>query len=1200
MKSFLATISNTNHNNKGDNDSNIPSYDQIWKDDNYDDTNAISSSDDDSTISSSSSSSSTLEDEEEIDEEVEDDGIDIDEAEVEDDDEDDDDDDEEDDYSLTSTTSTTSANSTLLTILSNIKKYHDGNNNVISNNSVMNDNCHNVNGNINNSNGDINDLTIKNNINDHDDNQKMDTNNVTTDTSNNNNNKQKKNDEEVNNTDNRTNNKSNNNNNSNNRMNNSIPNTSRITSTTTTVSSSSMIDDTTTDNNNIINHISSNNNNNNNIIHDGDTILSTIPHQQQQQQQNQPPNNRTNLNINSSSSLNVTLNHNQQSSSRPNNYLFTNNSTNPNFNENEQPLSRSNYPQPPSLSPSQQIILPHQQPSSLLFSPQIIQQSNNNNNNNNGNNNSNNNNNNNLDNPLHNRQIQRHHQQIPLQHEQIQRRRHPQPQQRHQEVVNDAAERGIVIIPNIHTVITAIQSHPYSASSELLKVAASELVPPIRANINWNNVISELPQYPGYEVGDPCGFVLLTGVLRMMPPSCVVEAVITRFERSFISFRPPNNIHPSIQESISTSFRKPTATKNHSESASPCVEMDPFFIACQYASDECVYVVLRKTLKARRKAGRTWSMLAYLGDARVQTRHAKMLLDNEVQGAIDDPEHGAFGVSPLDRMMCGKFIHGSIDEWSEKLGLALIAAECGGITNHDGDNSNSDNNKVVVMLQEDDIIAKTIAANTTNILKSCNDNQIDQTNSKEDDIIGEGMRKRQKVVALSSSASASMSLSTSISTSMPTSPLTASTLTSMAKLASLSPPLSQLQQQKRTQQQHTIIPSTTATINNNNNINQPTNHKQTIINNNNNNIIIFHPLHALLQRLASPTFTGMQFGRPTDTSFLKCIEAHTSHRSWDVFSYDKKNDLPLHTLLKIKCRTNLGGEGERKLVRTVMNKNREAINIEDGSHKKLPLRWATENGWPCIMSLVRFRKGGPKMKDKYGDAAIHTILNGTYDGGSRDHGHGGSRRCLGRCYHDNNNSTNNNNNINNNNNNKNDDNVHERSGRAKNVMGIAGARATIEGVLRLHPNGASVKNGKGRLPLHLALEYNWPVHDILIAAEPRALETRDVVSGFYPFMIAAACSLCCCSTPTTTTPATTNTTNTTTTTNNSNTSNTKKDQCYNNDNTNPPPQKNDNNNGNDLKRQERELNQLSVVYELIREAPLLSHGLLRGNTYALL
>lgn len=61
------------------------------------------------------------------------------------------------------------------------------------------------------------------------------------------------------------------------------------------------------------------------------------------------------------------------------------------------------------------------------------------------------------------------------------------------------------------------------------------------------------------------------------------------------------------------------------------------------------------------------------GHPHVNVSHAKLLLHNNPDALID-PAHGAFGVSPLDRMASGYFIHGDPIEWCEKLRLALKVA----------------------------------------------------------------------------------------------------------------------------------------------------------------------------------------------------------------------------------------------------------------------------------------------------------------------------------------------------------------------------------------------------------------------------------------------------------------------------------------------------------------------------------------------
>jgi hypothetical protein len=62
-----------------------------------------------------------------------------------------------------------------------------------------------------------------------------------------------------------------------------------------------------------------------------------------------------------------------------------------------------------------------------------------------------------------------------------------------------------------------------------------------------------------------------------------------------------------------------------------------------------------------------------IGHPHVNVSHAKLLLYNNPDALID-PAHGAFGVSPLDRMASGYFIHGDPIEWAAKLRLALKVA----------------------------------------------------------------------------------------------------------------------------------------------------------------------------------------------------------------------------------------------------------------------------------------------------------------------------------------------------------------------------------------------------------------------------------------------------------------------------------------------------------------------------------------------
>ena len=88
---------------------------------------------------------------------------------------------------------------------------------------------------------------------------------------------------------------------------------------------------------------------------------------------------------------------------------------------------------------------------------------------------------------------------------------------------------------------------------------------------------------------------------------------------------------------------------------------------------QVVKLVMRKTVQARRLNSIDWGMVAFLGDARISPPQAKVLLRNAPE-ALTDPKHGAFGVSPLDRMASGFFIHGETIAWVKKLCSALQVA----------------------------------------------------------------------------------------------------------------------------------------------------------------------------------------------------------------------------------------------------------------------------------------------------------------------------------------------------------------------------------------------------------------------------------------------------------------------------------------------------------------------------------------------
>jgi hypothetical protein len=88
---------------------------------------------------------------------------------------------------------------------------------------------------------------------------------------------------------------------------------------------------------------------------------------------------------------------------------------------------------------------------------------------------------------------------------------------------------------------------------------------------------------------------------------------------------------------------------------------------------EVVKLVMHQTIRVRRLNSIDWGMVAFLGDARISPSQAKLLLRHAPEALID-PKHGAFGVSPLDRMVSGVFIHGDTTAWVEKLRIALRVA----------------------------------------------------------------------------------------------------------------------------------------------------------------------------------------------------------------------------------------------------------------------------------------------------------------------------------------------------------------------------------------------------------------------------------------------------------------------------------------------------------------------------------------------
>jgi len=64
------------------------------------------------------------------------------------------------------------------------------------------------------------------------------------------------------------------------------------------------------------------------------------------------------------------------------------------------------------------------------------------------------------------------------------------------------------------------------------------------------------------------------------------------------------------------------------------------------------------------------------------------------------------------------------------------------------------------------------------------------------------------------------------------------------------------------------------------------------------------------------------------------------------------------------------------------------------------------------------------------------------------------------------------------------------------------ARELVKTLLQVHPQSARCPLHQ-RLPIHWAVENNWPCHDLLLSIYPEALDAQDSTLELYPFQIAA-------------------------------------------------------------------------------------------------
>jgi hypothetical protein len=241
--------------------------------------------------------------------------------------------------------------------------------------------------------------------------------------------------------------------------------------------------------------------------------------------------------------------------------------------------------------------------------------------------------------------------------------------------------------------LPAHMNHPIT--SLLVGLANSENEPLIRADIDWQGITScpDLSSfYPAAELQDLFGAKLLQGTLRMDPPLGAIQKILDDFPKSCLDM---SGFFAACQFANPKTSRKPRTGRNRKfhplllKSQNKRSRLNPsggdgldeIDVANDdegYSSDdsdvgEVVKLVMNRTICARKNNNIEWGMVAFLGDARTSAAHTKELLMHNPEALIDT-KHGAFGVSPLDRMISGNFIHGDTKAWAEKLRLALRAA----------------------------------------------------------------------------------------------------------------------------------------------------------------------------------------------------------------------------------------------------------------------------------------------------------------------------------------------------------------------------------------------------------------------------------------------------------------------------------------------------------------------------------------------
>lgn len=237
----------------------------------------------------------------------------------------------------------------------------------------------------------------------------------------------------------------------------------------------------------------------------------------------------------------------------------------------------------------------------------------------------------------------------------------------------------------------------------------------------------------------------------------------------------------------------------------------------------------------------------------------------------------------------------------------------------------------------------------------------------------------------------------------------------------------------------------------------------------------FYPYHELIRLIISPDFQGTRFGKD---GFLRTITACSKSDPDAFLRMDNEGNLPIHVALQSTCNSVLGVDGERRLIRYLLNLNRSTSLCLEGNTcvdgpRRLPLRMSIENGWPVFDLIIAaalacgstVTSNANEFNIRVDRPLLHDALDGSYH---PQFGIGFLREMvkyiIAKVFH-------------------------HQFPNSQNHMRTLTAPVDIDGCTALH----------------VALASKWPVYDLLAQVYPdHSLEVRDPSRfGFFPFQIAA-------------------------------------------------------------------------------------------------